>query len=201
MAERHDHDLDRALRSTLQRIDRQLTRICSDTGTLDPDRVVDELRRETSHMEQLVEEIVAKRGGSASACALNRILQEASQEVLSCLTFPVVIQSDLVRDAVPVLLHPEPLKALLRRILLLSCGHAGLGGEVRLSTGIEEGQAWLQLKARPGTETATPQGPVNLRYRSVEKFVASLGGHLHVELQPDGTLELRLRLRAGVERV
>lgn len=203
------HDQDERLEDTLARIASTARTIAAGRDALDPDALSQELVEETARVHdelfELMRDLAAPEPQAASPApvaaapspaTMNDVTAEVTSEVLSSLDFPLRVSATYGDDRMLPGTSLDPLRAAIRRALLIGANHAGNGGALTLATCCEAG-ALLEVTATSGERTASDEEPtVDFRCCSVKEFIREHGGRLDVKTHSDGNLRLILHMDA-----
>ncbi|MEM7204241.1 MAG: hypothetical protein AAF628_28540 [Planctomycetota bacterium] len=177
----------------LRKIEGTAEKILDGVELGDPDRIEGELSDDCQILRGSLASLMATSEPVRGPADTAAILRECASAAAATAPFPLAGLHVEV-DAVPlhVGLNADDLRAAVARVMTIAIGQAGHGGEVTLSVESLDGAAALQVTARTD-RGASPQLPSELRCRTLEDFVAGLGGR--VTWQDSGGRDLQLTMR------
>lgn len=138
----------------------------------------------------------------AAGCELNELVREVLGNTMAGTRHPLVVTTCWGSSIPRIGAGSRLLTAAISRLLELASNYAGAGGELSLRTTRQDAGAELAIDARPLDVDASEQAgdSVVWRCRSIEHFIAGLGGQFRAERTDHGSICLRLQL-AGAERL
>ncbi len=197
---RNRNKIEKDLFSELARLRQRMQEIHDQGGCKDPDLVMAEIEAETEFINRIMEKIVHDIEAANPVCAdLNRLIDEAAQELLSSAPFLVVVHTSLAPTLPEVVLPPEFLRALVLRALRITAEHQGPGCELRVSSSLDNGKVALNVTAindNNATE-ARSDFPLQIRGASLTALVEEIGGEILLE-EHTSHIALTVRLAHAV---
>jgi hypothetical protein len=200
-------DLERRLHETLEQIQHHAQQIVDGSFALDPERLSEELLADTARIQdelfQMMSDLAAPApqaaaaSGTGESATMNDLAHSVLGEVLTSLGFPVQTQVCYGADIALPAQSIEPLRAAIRRALLIAANHCGSGGQIAIITCRKDDGALLEVLARAGQPAGASgdEPTVDFRCCSVKEFVRDHGGRLDVKTDADGRLRLILHMR------
>ncbi len=193
MARKRDH-IEQSLFAELARLRERMRQINEQGGCQDPDSVMEELDEETRSinrmMQAIIKDIESVSGGRSD---LNSVADEAAQQLLSSVTFPVVVLTSLQPRLPDVLLPPDLLRPIVQRALRITAEHGGAGCEVKVSSSTRNGVAVLDLEATNTSIGLRSEVPIMVRSTSLLQLIKDAGADMQLEEKED-TVRLSIRL-------
>lgn len=187
---RSNENRDSDLFAYLQQIDDRLQEICDAGYALDPDQVIDELRLDTSFVQESIDALMAELLSSPERYVdLNALASVASRELVISANFPIVVKTTADPHLPPLQYPHEILLAMVLRALQLAADHAGSGCHIQIATAHDDDRALLRIVTTGHSGTSAL--PIRLRCISLTDLLRNLGGDVTVSDQAE-SLELTL---------
>lgn len=194
-----NRDVDNGLRESLKNIDTAADLIFKGVELSSPDQLEADLDRGCDELRSSLASLMSDPSAVPNAtddptADFGQLARNAAAEVLASANVPVQLH---VRgeERVPLPdVAPGVVQAAVARMLRIAVEHAAAGGEVTVTPSLEGSDATLLVEARNATG-ASARLPPDLHCRSLEDFVAELGGRL--QWFGSGPRDLSMSLRLG----
>ncbi|GAB4136110.1 MAG: hypothetical protein Fur0037_00420 [Planctomycetota bacterium] len=184
-------DLTRRLRDCLSRIEEAAFRCQTEDDPMNLEAAEERLSFGAEELGEVVDSLIDAVGRSTDAAHsdLNMVVRRAIREEIEQSSSLLTVRSSLGQALESVGLGPSILIPLVRRALRLAMDHTGPGGEVMVSTRMEEGVVVLEFSApgRDGSDTKQ-------RIATLVELIHRSGGMSRVDFDRHGDLELTISL-------
>lgn len=194
----HRDKIEQDLFAELARLRQRMQEIHEQGGCQDPDKVMAELESEARCINQMTEKIIKEiEAVSPKQADLNTMADGAAKELLTTVSFPVVVHTSLDPQLLGVTLSTELLRPIVQRAMLLTAEHEGPGCELMVKTSKERGKAVLSITATNTVTGLESCVPIEMRSASLVLLVEEAGGEVEL-LEGQGRLRLTIRLAHAV---
>ncbi len=196
----HRDKIENDLFNELARLRKRMQEIHDQGGCKDPDLVMAEIEAETNFINRIMEKIVHEIEAADPVCSdLNSLIDDAAQQLLGSVPFPVVVHTSLFPELPGVLLPGDFLRALILRALSITAEHQGPGCELRVASNSINGKVAINITAikDPNTTEAHSKVPLQIRGASLTQLIEEVGGEMLLEEQTS-QIALTVRLAHAV---
>ncbi|MEE9125511.1 MAG: hypothetical protein V3U11_00065, partial [Planctomycetota bacterium] len=162
--------------------------------------VMAEIEAETNFINRIMEKIVHEiEAADPVGSDLNSLIDDAAQQLLGSVPFPVVVHTSLFPELPGVLLPGDFLRALILRALSITAEHQGPGCELRVASNSINGKVAINITAikDPNTTEAHSKVPLQIRGASLTQLIEEVGGEMLLEEQTS-QIALTVRLAHAV---